>query len=67
MGQPIRGFESLTIRQYSGMYADTDKKPAVPRDFSYVDFGIGENRHFLRHNILLSIHCPFFDSQWSGY
>ena len=43
------------VRQYSGMYADTDKKPAVLRDFSCVDFGIGENHPFLRHNIPRSI------------
>ena len=58
---------TLTIRQYSGIYADTDKNPAVLRDFSCIDFGMGENRPFLRHNISLSIHCPFSDSQWSGY
>ena len=50
----------LPIRQYSGIYASTDKKPAVLRDFSCIDFGMGENRPFLRHNILLSIHPAVF-------
>lgn len=50
----------ILVRQYSGIYADTDKKPAVLRDFSCIDFGMGENRPFLRHNILLSIQPPVF-------
>lgn len=37
----------LQLRQYSGMYAGTDKKPALLRDFSCIDFGMGEN-------------CPFY-------
>lgn len=32
--------KSLTIRQYSGMYVNTDKKTAVPRDFFYRSNGI---------------------------
>ena len=55
--------QSETIRQYSGRYAGTDKKPAVPRDFSCVDFGMGEKCPFLRHNIQLSIQPPCSDSQ----
>ena len=52
------------LRQYSGIYASTDKKPAVLRDFSCIDFGMGEKSPFLGGKIRFSIHCPFSDSQW---
>ena len=58
-----RGFESPYLRQYFGVYVDTDKKPAVLRDFLCIDLGIGEKHSFLRHNIQLSIHSPFPDTQ----
>ena len=32
--------QSLTIRQYSGIYGIPSKKPAVLRDFSCIDSGI---------------------------
>ena len=44
--------KSLRLHQDSGIYTDTDKKPAVLRDFSCIDFGMGKNHPFLRHNIL---------------
>ena len=55
--------QSLTIRQYSGMYADTDKKPAVPRDFLCIEFGVPRKALFLGGKIPLSIQCLSFDSQ----
>ena len=40
------------------------KKPAVLRDFSCIDFGMGEIWGFFGTNIRHSIQCPFLLSQW---